>query len=519
MNTFGFRGVQFGNWTNQADRQMAVNQAYDAFLDLAKLIGVSPKAISLNGELGIAFGARGSGNFAAHYEPGEIVINLTKTMGAGSLAHEWWHALDNYFARTAGERGGMVTDDRSLNMRQQLRDAFNTMLNQVAKSPYYSRSKDKGDYWGRMHEVTARLLAEWVDQELKKRGELNTFLSRGAKTEGTMKINYERYKKHAELAGKEVMPFEEYKKLDEAMAGSPYPSPQEVERFSDAMRNVFDIMQERIDEETGNVALYQKVSGTETAAPDSRETALRDALIDQMRDAGVLVGTDAEIGQEILDEFGYIDPSIATSETPIHEYTHLWTEALRQKDPEQWDSIVEVLKNDKNVKPFWDKVSNQYPELTDDNDIAEEVLAQYSGKRGSEQLREVADEIQRETPGIFGKAQAVEALRRMKNVLAKFWKSVADMMGWKFTKAEEIADKVLSDLLNGVRPDASGIARIRTQKVDDLAQQANDERPHYQKGENAMDYAERFEEYERQKKMGSPDEEPVTSATCDFKSK
>lgn len=727
MNTFGFRGVQFGNWTNQADRQMAVNQAYDAFLDLAKLIGVSPKAISLNGELGIAFGARGSGNFAAHYEPGEIVINLTKTMGAGSLAHEWWHALDNYFARTAGERGGMVTDDRSLSMRQQLRDAFNTMLNQVAKSPYYSRSKDKGDYWGRMHEVTARLLAEWVDQELKKRGELNTFLSRGAKTEGTMKINYERYKKHAELAGKEVMPFEEYKKLDEAMAGSPYPSPREVERFSDAMRNVFDIMQERIDEETGNVALYQKVSGTETAAPDSRETALRDALIDTMRDAGILVGTDTEVGQNVLDDvegnaktskekyfrtkdgraYGYtyngkiyIDPSIATSETPIHEYTHLWAEALRQKDPEKWDSIVEVLKNDKNVKPFWDKVSKQYPELTDDNDIAEEVLAQYSGKRGSEQLREVADEIQRETPGIFGKAQAVEALRRMKNVLAKFWKSVADMMEWKFTKAEEIADSVLSDLLSGVNPGEQAIKdyvlsefnrakegnapgeriplgnlteegknylesisgmimkpevsfilnaselrhiyndhygdnekdkgnnipltdddirsivdvltspdkivfavenktgrklfffmkdagngtynlaevyanskgnlttksfyktkksiaqranellkdpklstsetggessfsganipklfetskdlpqkvnknSIRPQKVDDVVQQADNERPHYQKGENAMDYAERLAEYDRQKKMGSPEEEPVNMA-------
>lgn len=758
MNTFGFRGVQFGNWTNQADRQMAVNQAYDAFLDLAKLIGVSPKAISLNGELGIAFGARGSGNFAAHYEPGEIVINLTKTMGAGSLAHEWWHALDNYFARSAGERGGMVTDDRNLNMRQQLRDAFNAMLEQVAKSPYYSRSKNKGDYWGRMHEVTARLLAEWVDQELKKRGELNTFLSRGAKTEGTMKINYDRYKTHAELAGKEVMPFEEYKKLDEAMSGSPYPSPQEVDRFSDAMRNIFDVMQERIDDETGNVALYHKVSGTEAATPDSRETALRDQLIDVMKDAGIDVITDNTEGQQVLDEtngkakeskvyhgsgsefdafdhshmgegegsqaFGwgtyvtdskgigksyarsgrgkylykgknwdklwhdehdaetmaaldvmelmesnipfdeavarakndnersaeslkddpqyqnsynhyleriealdnikekdfsrkknvlydveipddtgtnyidwqkplsseqteklkdglaanetfreanrklydeaaktmdglpdfeewnqsraavfaatgrangdrlykdlsdafrsqetaskvlneigftgikypagtimgggngatnyvifnendakitkrtkffrtkdgqaygytyngkiYIDPSIATSETPIHEYTHLWAEALRQKDPETWKQIVEVLKNDEAVKPFWDKVTQQYPELTDDNDISEEVLAQYSGRRGAERLREVADEVARENKGVFGKAQAVEALRRMKNILTRFWKAVADMMGWKFTSADEVADEVLYDLLSGVKPNADG---------------------------------------------------------------
>lgn len=257
MNTFGFRGVQFGNWTNQADRQMAVNQAYDAFLDLAKLIGVSPQALSLNGELGIAFGARGVGGFAAHYEPGEIVINLTKTQGAGSLAHEWWHALDNYFARAAGEKGGMVTDDSRLEMRPELRDAYNTLTKQVAASKYFARSKAKGDYWGRMHEVTARLLAEWVDQGLKKRGELNTFLSRGVNTERTMENNYLFYEVMQKIAGKEVMPFEEFKKTDEAMSGSPYPSKAEVDSFADAMRNIFDVMQERKDEETGNIMLYE----------------------------------------------------------------------------------------------------------------------------------------------------------------------------------------------------------------------------------------------------------------------
>lgn len=60
-----------------------------------------PKALSLNGELGLAFGARGRGgkdSGAAHYEPASVVINLTKKQGSGSLAHEWFHALDNYFS-------------------------------------------------------------------------------------------------------------------------------------------------------------------------------------------------------------------------------------------------------------------------------------------------------------------------------------------------------------------------------------------------------------------------------------
>jgi|GEM_PF-6130127 len=102
-DTFGFRGVEFGNWVGQGtgskERQGMLNQAYDALMDLAEIIGIQPKAISLNGSLGLAFGSRGSGWASAHFEPDRLVINLTKPRGAGSLAHEWFHALDNYFSR------------------------------------------------------------------------------------------------------------------------------------------------------------------------------------------------------------------------------------------------------------------------------------------------------------------------------------------------------------------------------------------------------------------------------------
>lgn len=110
LSTFGFRGVEFGNWVNQGEgareRQGMLNQAYDALMDLADVLGIPPKAVSLNGSMGLAFGSRGSGTASAHFEPGNLVINLTKTRGAGKLAHEWFHALDNYFAR---QRGGEVS--------------------------------------------------------------------------------------------------------------------------------------------------------------------------------------------------------------------------------------------------------------------------------------------------------------------------------------------------------------------------------------------------------------------------
>ena len=97
LSTFGFRGGEFGNWLNAEERQQFLNYAYDALMDLSELLGISPRALSLNGELSIAFGARGVQGARAHYESDLVVINLTKMKGAGSLAHEWAHALDNYF--------------------------------------------------------------------------------------------------------------------------------------------------------------------------------------------------------------------------------------------------------------------------------------------------------------------------------------------------------------------------------------------------------------------------------------
>lgn len=110
LEAFGFRGVEFGNWVKQGaggrERQGMLNDAYDAFMDLAGILSIPPKALSLEGKLGIGFGSRGSGKASAHYEPDLVVINMTKTKGAGALAHEWFHALDNYFARRRAEQPG-----------------------------------------------------------------------------------------------------------------------------------------------------------------------------------------------------------------------------------------------------------------------------------------------------------------------------------------------------------------------------------------------------------------------------
>ena len=158
METFKPRGIEFGNWNNQGERQQVLNHAYDGLLDLADALGLPPKALMLNGDLAIAFGARGQGlaGAAAHYERDYSVINLTKMQGAGKLAHEWLHAMDHYLGRqdtkassekVKNKRGDLVypagaaSDEyashgfskRNSGVRQELRDDYEKLIESMYK--------------------------------------------------------------------------------------------------------------------------------------------------------------------------------------------------------------------------------------------------------------------------------------------------------------------------------------------------------------------------------------------------
>lgn len=95
ISEFGFRGVEFGNWVADDERRKVLNLAYEALHDLADVMGVEPAALSFGGRLALAFGARGGGWGAAHYESVKLVVNMTRLRGSGVLAHEFGHALDH----------------------------------------------------------------------------------------------------------------------------------------------------------------------------------------------------------------------------------------------------------------------------------------------------------------------------------------------------------------------------------------------------------------------------------------
>lgn len=186
-DTFGFRGVQFGNWVEQKTRIKDLNEAYDALVDLSKVLNIPTRAISLNGTLGLAFGARGHKGAAAHYEPDKVVINLTKMMGAGSLAHEWFHALDNSFMKKENKDLDYVSEKALANNplfhnRPEVMIAFMNLRNVLEKSGLMERAKHidmykSKDYWSTIREMGARTFEQYVKDKLAEKGTQNDFLA------------------------------------------------------------------------------------------------------------------------------------------------------------------------------------------------------------------------------------------------------------------------------------------------------------------------------------------------------
>ena len=167
---------------------------------------------------------------------------------------------------------------------------------------------------------------------------------------------------------------------------------------------------------------------------------------------------DGEVYGLVKDGRIYLDPKVATSETAVHEYTHLWGDMLRRKDSEQWSHTVKELKN----SVLWEEVKESYPELKTDDEIADEVLSTFSGRRGAERLREEARRVADGDGGVFTKAKAIETLERVKEAIARFWEGVARMFGInRYRSAEELADMAMKDLLDSKNPmkDESGMRK------------------------------------------------------------
>ena len=456
--TFGFRGVEFGNWMTQEDRRKALNECYDALMDLAAVCKVSPQALSLGGTLGMAFGARGGGRFSAHYEPGKLVINLTKTKGAGSLAHEWFHALDNYFAKmgsegldvyaTAGEglfpegissigkryydwkSGQMLTEEEynermnSHEVRREMADAWKSLMETLKKSDYYKRSAayaglHNSKYWARPTELGARAFSTWVENELSKQGASNDYLANNPR-------------------------FLVSEATDEQSRFMPYPFDADATWMEEAFGNLFEVMQEKTTED-GKVVLYNiademqmlKDRGTEAF---ERATKVTMEAVERLKANGLdievvsqeeadamdanrvppLRTTDGKVYGWAVDGKIRLTPDGINPNTPVHEYAHLWGADVEKNNPKLWNEVVEAMK----LSPVWNEVANDanYSNIHgNDSRMASEVLARLSGGENYRRTMEQAEKEIANANGVFEMAERISSWAKVKAALKSFW--------------------------------------------------------------------------------------------------
>lgn len=188
LDDFKFRGGEFGNWLNESDRKQSLNFCYDALMDLSYALGMQPSDISFNGTLAIAFGARGRGgakSAVAHYEPARQVINLTKMKGAGSLGHEWIHAMDHAVTNYCAGSFISLATKSGYSIKKEIPEEFfdvmkvikeSTNFINAAKAMDQSFGSDSQGYWQSDCELLARAGACWLHDRLTAAGIQNDYL-------------------------------------------------------------------------------------------------------------------------------------------------------------------------------------------------------------------------------------------------------------------------------------------------------------------------------------------------------
>ncbi len=280
-NVLPFRGVEFGNWVTQTERAALLNSAFDGFHDLAQILGISPDAVTLSGSLAFAFASRGSGSAMAHYESDKRVINLTKKNGAGCMAHEWFHAVDNYAQHFQGA-AGFATESHASDASSV---AGYALYGAIKNTEFFKRSANyadvKGEYWTRARELAARGFEGVVAYLLKRAGICSDFL-----------VN--------------CLTMDEFTKLDAMKRSDHYPYPTEQEAASLVpyyfafLRTIFGSDACQIDDATA-----QEIEAHTLVAEREKEEAKarRTEEAEMQREARAAVAAhDAERNKELVTE-------------------------------------------------------------------------------------------------------------------------------------------------------------------------------------------------------------------------
>ena len=181
MAKYNIKGFEFGNWVTQEERAEYVSSLTPTLEHLFSVLG--SRNIGINRNVGVAFGARGSRGALAHYEPVLNMINLTRYKGAGSLAHEYGHALDYNLGSFLDQHkdypalsgGRSIAASLPENTGGQLRAYVNQIVDSIRNGKNFAKMElankeaaAQGQdpvysaYWFRRTEIFARFFEQYV---------------------------------------------------------------------------------------------------------------------------------------------------------------------------------------------------------------------------------------------------------------------------------------------------------------------------------------------------------------------
>lgn len=192
----GLRAIQWGQYISDKERQEHMKHLTEAISDLSETLDIPVAKLSFDGQLGVSVGARGRGKASAHYTPDSKVINITKN-GAGALAHEYLHAVDNLLAQKLSlptfnkgpgnyEGQYLTTSARNPRVDKDLRDrmekwneVIEPFIDRMAKDPYInSLGRTKFHYYvNNRQELFARIGERIIQKKLESKKLKNTYLS------------------------------------------------------------------------------------------------------------------------------------------------------------------------------------------------------------------------------------------------------------------------------------------------------------------------------------------------------
>lgn len=192
---YDFRSIEIGRWVTESERDRAAERFHRALDVLMGTLGVPEQVVSLKSSLGLQYGIGGQLGVCAHYIPATRQLALAKNAGAGSLAHEWFHAFDHYIAAKVFPRAGRQAFASSLWIDSKLfkphaltsklfrcfeailLNADGTEPSELFKASRMADSHQNTLYWARPEEMAARAFEAFVEDSAP----YDSFLVRGTR--------------------------------------------------------------------------------------------------------------------------------------------------------------------------------------------------------------------------------------------------------------------------------------------------------------------------------------------------